>query len=255
MHRSRFETHVSFCRQQLHTTVALFDPEEYAEFCAEHGPRPRHRRQPHPLHRGTRRHAAPPSRTSGQPSPTSSPTSIDEAVRHATWEYATTLLADLGAAPTAARTSAAPPSTAPPEPADAHPRHGAGPGSHHLVCSVSATPDSTPRRPPRRRRHATGATRPRRGRRRLEFATVLAVGIALESPGGLVMRTSAPDAPDRLHGWRLHGDGLDPAHRGRGLRAPTAPTSTSGDLVSPESGVDYCAGFRPHEATTRTTHH
>ena len=54
--------------QGMHTTVALFDPEEYAEFCAESGLDRRHPGQPQPIHRRNRRDAEPPSRTPDSPS-------------------------------------------------------------------------------------------------------------------------------------------------------------------------------------------
>ena len=117
----------------------------------------------------------------------------------------------------------------------------AGPGTHHLVCSTPteneqllavlhtergttgpAHLDSARRRRVRhrpRRRH-----RPRKSR-----------------------RTRAPyqqprDARDRVHGWRLTRGSLVPLTAGEVFSAYCTDADT-GDPVSPESGVEYCAGF------------
>ena len=73
----------------------------------------------------------------------------------------------------------------------------------------------------------------------LEFTTVLALGIATASAGGLVMRTTAPDTTDRVYGWRLRADTLEPLTAAEVFDAYCTDIE-SGDLVSPESGVDYC---------------
>ena len=70
-----------------HTTVALFDPEEYAEFCAEPDLDP----DTPPAAAASPPSAAepaPPSPTADSPSTTCVPHLIDRAVRRATWEYA-----------------------------------------------------------------------------------------------------------------------------------------------------------------------
>lgn len=74
----------------------------------------------------------------------------------------------------------------------------------------------------------------------LEFTAVLAVGLATHSPGGLVVRISAPGTPDRVHGWRLRGYGLVPLTAGEVFDA-YCTDAESGDLIAPESDVDYCA--------------
>jgi hypothetical protein len=75
-----------------------------------------------------------------------------------------------------------------------------------------------------------------------EFVTVLAAGIALEGAGGVVLRTSNPGTPDHLHGWRLHQGRLDPLTAGEVFSAYCTDAAT-GDPLSPEPGVEYCAGF------------
>jgi len=82
--------------QGSHTTVALFDPEEYAAFCADTGLDPD---IPSSRTRFTAELAAtgPTIPYDGRPLADLVPALIDEAVRQATWEYASTLLARLGA--------------------------------------------------------------------------------------------------------------------------------------------------------------
>ncbi|WP_149828054.1 hypothetical protein [Streptomyces tailanensis] len=221
--------------QGNHTTVALFDPEEYAEFCTDTGLDP----------------DAPSSRTrftaelattgaivlyEGQPLTELVPELIDEAVRQATWEYATTLLAQIGNCAScgedigrAAFTRAMELLTRILDTAD--------PGERHIVCSVSAKPQALVA-VLRADQNPDGAPQLDESEA-LEFATVLAVGLATRSPGGLVMRTSAPDTTDRVYGWRLRGDDLAPLTAGEVFDAYCTDVE-SGDLVSPESGVDYC---------------
>ncbi|MFE4958979.1 hypothetical protein ACFRCW_34375 [Streptomyces sp. NPDC056653] len=224
--------------QGMHTTVALFDPEEYAEFCAESGLAAD---APASRSRFTAEIAATGATVAytGQPIDTLIPLLVSRAVRQATWEYATTLLADLG------------------ECADCGQDIGraafdrashllmrtletAGPGTHHLVCSTP-TENEQLLAVLHTERGTTGPGRLDSGAG-AEFVTVLAVGIALESHGGLVLRTSSPGAPDRVHGWRLNRGSLVPLTAGEVFSAYCTDADT-GDPVSPESGVEYCAGF------------
>ncbi|MDT0613395.1 hypothetical protein [Streptomyces lancefieldiae] len=222
--------------QGTHTTIALFDPEEYAQFCSAAGLDP-------DAHASRTRFTAelaangPTLPYEGQALADLLPVLVDEAVRQATWEYTTGLLARLGSCATcgedlgraaftrAKRLVLRILETAPP-------------GNRHLVCSVSGAPetlaavlhadediDGTP--------HLDEAEA-------LEFTSVLALGLATHSPGGLVMRISAPSGPDRVHGWRLRGYGLEPLTAGEVFDAYCTDMDT-GDLISPESNVDYCA--------------
>ncbi|MGC5003175.1 hypothetical protein [Streptomyces sp. DT203] len=224
--------------QGMHTTVALFDPEEYAEFCAESGLAAD---APASRSRFTAEIAATGATVAytGQPIDTLVPLLVSRAVRQATWEYATTLLADLG------------------ECADCGQDIGraafdrashllmrtletAGPGTHHLVCSTP-TENEQLLAVLHTERGTTGPARLDSGEG-AEFVTVLAVGIALGSHGGLVLRTSSPGTPDRVHGWRLNRGSLVPLTAGEVFSAYCTDADT-GDPVSPESGVEYCAGF------------
>lgn len=224
--------------QGVHTTVALFDPQEYAEYCADAGIAPD---TPAGRSRFTAEIAACGATVAyaGQPMDALIPALVGRAVRRATWEYATMLLAGLGdcadcgqdigraafdrAAHLLERTLAA-----------------AGPGTHHLVCST-----------PTRHEQLLAALHTDRGgtgpacldsAEGAEFVSVLAVGIALESHGGVVLRTSAPGSPDRVHGWRLDGGCLAPLTAGEVFSAYCTDADT-GEPVAPESGVEYCAGF------------
>ncbi|MFJ4281199.1 hypothetical protein [Streptomyces massasporeus] len=221
--------------QGSHTTVALFDPEDYAEFCTQKGLDPDN---PSSRTRFTAQIAAtgPTLPYDGRPLADLVPALVDEAVRQATWEYATTLLARLGACTScgedigrAAFTRAAGLlvrilDTAPP-------------GNRHLVCSVTGPPETLIAA-----LHIAddGSALELDETEALEFTTVLALGLATESPGGLVIRVSAPDTPDRVYGWRMRGYGLEPLTAGEVFDAYCTDIE-SGDLISPESNVDYCA--------------
>lgn len=126
--------------QGTHTTVALFDPQEYAEYCTGRGLDPD---IPANRTRFTAELATtgPTIPYEGQPLADLLPALVDEAVRQATWEYAATLLARLGACATcgedigrAAFTRA---SNLVARILDTAP-----PGNRHLVCSVTSPPET-----------------------------------------------------------------------------------------------------------------
>ncbi|MER5452471.1 hypothetical protein ABT052_21745 [Streptomyces sp. NPDC002766] len=241
-----FEDHLTYLQQVeallktrasqgSHTTVALFDPQEYAEFCAGTGLDPD---APSSRTRFTAELATtgPTVPYQGQPLADLVPVLVDEAVRQATWEYASTLLARLGACASCGEDIG--------RAAFTRASHllvrildTAGAGNRHLVCSVSAIPETL-----LAVLHAdeddNGALQLDEAEA-LEFTTVLALGIATKCPGGLVMRTSAPGTTDRVYGWRLRGEGLAPLTAGEVFDAYCTDIE-SGDLISPESDVDYC---------------
>ncbi|MFC9681303.1 hypothetical protein [Streptomyces sp. NPDC056948] len=220
--------------QGSHTTVALFDPEDYAEFCTQKSLDPDH---PSSRTRFTAQLAVtgPTLPYEGQPLADLLAALVDEGVRQATWEYATTLLARLGACTSCGedlgRTAFARASDLLVRILDTAP-----PGDRHLVCSVTGPPETLIAA-----LHAadTGGTLKLDETEALEFTTVLALGLATESPGGLVIRASAPAMPDRVYGWRLRAYGLDPLTAGEVFDAYCTDVE-SGDLISPESNVDYC---------------
>ncbi|GGV60573.1 hypothetical protein GCM10010277_65000 [Streptomyces longisporoflavus] len=219
-----------------HTTIALFDPEEYEEYCADTGLDPD---APASRTRFTAELAAtgPTVPYDGRPLRDLLPDLVDEAVRQVTWEYATMLLARQGNCAVCGEDIGR----------DAFSRASellvqlldtSGPGTRHLVCSVPTAPETL--------LATLHVTRDTAGNTALdetdalEFTTVLAVGIATHSAGGLVMRTTTEGAPDRVQGWRLHGERLEPLTAAEVFDAYCTDT-VSGDLVAPESGVDYCA--------------
>ncbi|MGW6689749.1 hypothetical protein, partial [Streptomyces sp. NPDC054961] len=85
----------SLTAQGIHTTVALFDPGEYAEYCAEHGIDP-------DTPEGRTRFTAELAGTgaalphAGRSVDELAPLLVEEAVRQATWEYAAGLLTAVG---------------------------------------------------------------------------------------------------------------------------------------------------------------
>ncbi|MGA5170781.1 MULTISPECIES: hypothetical protein [Streptomyces] len=232
-----------------HTTVALFDPEDYADYCTRTGLDPD---SPASRSRFTAEVAATGASVAytGQPIDSLVPLLVHRAVRQATWEYATMLLTDIGecadcgqdigrsafdqASHTLARLL-----------------EEAGPGTHHLVCSVPADEQLLA---------VLHAERPPTGPAVLdpteaaEFVTVLAAGIALESPGGLVLRTTTPAAPDRVHGWRLDRGRLTPLTEAEVFNAYCTDADT-GEPLPPEPGVDYRAGFPLTPDDQWPTHH
>ncbi|MFJ8594690.1 hypothetical protein [Streptomyces sp. NPDC093598] len=221
--------------QGSHTTVALFDPEEYAAFCTQKGLDPD---KPSSRTRFTAQIAVtgPTLPYDGRPLADLLPDLVDEAVRQATWEYATTLLARLGSCTScgedigrAAFTRAS----------DLLVRilDTAPPGNRHLVCSVTGRPETLIAA---LRTTDNGADLKLDETEALEFTTVLALGLATGGPGGLVIRASAPGTPDRVYGWRMRAYGLEPLTAGEVFDAYCTDVE-SGDLISPESNVDYCA--------------
>ncbi|GAA3369041.1 hypothetical protein GCM10020367_09820 [Streptomyces sannanensis] len=256
-----FEDHETYLRQAegllrtlsaqgAHTSVALFDPEEFAEYCTAAGLDPD---TADSRMRFTAEVASGGARVpyTGQPIDQLVPQLIDTAVRKATWDYATVLLARLGDCAECGRDigHAA---------FDRASRmlmallDAAGPGTHHLVCSVPVEDElllavllaECPEGEPARLDQSEAA----------EFVTVLAVGIAVNSTGGVVLRTTAPDTPDRLHGWRLQQGRLDPLTAAEVFSAYCTDADT-GEPVSPEPGVEYRAGFPVTPAEDPGSHH
>lgn len=242
-----FDDHTNYLRQVEtllrtlaseggHTMVALFDPEEYAEFCAEHAldPDTAASRTRFTAELATTGATVP---YEGQALDTLVPDLIDEAVRRATWEYATTLLARIGSCASCGEDIGR---AAFVRASDLLLRilHASGPGERHLVCSVSTEPEALVA--VLRTDDDQHGTPHLDESEALEFTTVLALGIATRSAGGLVMRTTTPGATDRVYGWRLRGEELEPLTAGEVFDAYCTDVD-SGDLVSPESGVDYCA--------------
>ncbi|WP_405495197.1 hypothetical protein [Streptomyces sp. NBC_00096] len=232
----------SLAARGIHTTVALFDPREYAEYCADRGLDPD---TPGARTRFTAELAG----TSGvlpyagQPVDELLPLLVDAAVRQATREYATSLLAGVGGCADCGQDIG----TASFERAADVLEHlvaRAGPGHHHLVCSVPAEDEQLVAV-----LHAdAGAEGPPRvdGRDGLDFVTVLAAGLALGGPGGLVLRSTTEGHRDRVHGWRLDRGRLVPLSAAAVFNAYCTDADT-GEPVAPEPGVEYCPGYEVDE--------
>jgi hypothetical protein len=220
--------------QGVHTVLALFDPEEYADFCADTGLTPD---SPSSRTRFTAEIATtgPTIPYDGEPLAELVPVLVSEAVRQATWEYASTLLARLGTCAVCGK-DIGQESFARAQDLIARILDTADPGHQHLVCSVSGTPE-----PLVAVLHADtdadGAAQ-LDDAEALEFTTVLALGLAA-LPGGLVMRTSAPSTTDRIYGWRLRAGDPVPLTAGEVFDAYCTDLD-SGELISPESDIDYC---------------
>ncbi|MFE3150339.1 hypothetical protein ACFXJ6_27380 [Streptomyces sp. NPDC059218] len=239
----------SLSAQGMHATVALFDPEEYAEYCAESGLAPD---TPASRSRFTAEIASAGATVAytGQPIDTLIPLLVSRAVRRATWEYATMILAGLGECTDCGKDVG--------QAAFDRASHlllrmleTAGQGTHHLVCSTPTDHENL-LAVLHTERDSTGPAR-LETQEGAEFVTVLAVGIALERPGGVVLRTSRPGAQDRVHGWRLTRGDLAPLSAGEVFSAYCTDADT-GEPVAPESHVEYCAGF-DLGADTPESHH
>ncbi|MEU8828319.1 hypothetical protein [Streptomyces sp. NPDC048636] len=240
-----FDDHAHYLRQMegllralaargVHTAVALFDPDGYAEFCADARLDPD---TPASRTRYTAETAAAGGTVTydGQPIDRLVPRLIGAAEERATLEYATALLSRTGARDDIARAAA--------ERAAAALRGvlgAAGPGVHHLVCSVPAGGTSLVA-------VVHAEARGERPARAAEpgahiFRTVLACGIASRGPGGIVLRTSLPGERDRVRGWALHDGWLRPLSEAEVFTAYCTDAET-GEPIPPEHGVEYRAGI------------
>ncbi|MEU9761900.1 hypothetical protein AB0D98_19565 [Streptomyces sp. NPDC047987] len=231
-----------------HVTVALFDPCDYSDFCDNTRINP-------DTHTSRTAYTADLAATgprityTGQSLPDLLEALADAAVRRATHAYATALLADLGHCSHCGRDLGI-----------AALEHAsttvltlldlAGPGTHHLVCSVPADEQLL----------AALTTTTGDGiedtflcdTESTEFLTALAVGMAWSGHGGLVLRTTTPDARDRVHGWRLCHGRLHPLTEAEVFNAYCTDART-GEPIAPEPGIDYRAGF-PLTTTHPHTH-
>ncbi|MDN3029440.1 hypothetical protein [Streptomyces sp. S.PB5] len=220
--------------QGAHTVLALFDPEEYADFCADSGLDP-DRPSSRARFTGELAVTGPTVPYNGEPLADLLPTLIKKAFRQATWEYASMSLARLGTCTTCGKDIG--------QEAFARARDllarildTARPGRQHLTCSVSASPETLVAV-----LHAdTDADGTARldDAEALEFTAVLALGLAA-LPGRLAMRASTRGAADRVYGWRLRAGDLDPLTAGEVFDACCTDID-SGDPIPPESSVDYC---------------
>ena len=199
--------------QGVHTTVALFDPAEYEEFCADTRHDPDTSRAA-PAIRRRWQPRAPPLPTPASPSTSWSPAHRrGGAAGHLgvrTPAASRPVPGDCAGGDDIARASFDRASAALPRRVEA-----AGAGLHHLVA---ASRRAAPRSSPCSRRRAGSGLPELAEPGALVFCTVLAGGIARHSPGGVVLRTTVP-------GITGHGPRLDAArrlaataHRGGGVQ-------------------------------------
>jgi hypothetical protein len=230
----------SLADEGLHTSVALFDPEEFAEFCAERGLDPDTPTSRAYFTAGIAGSGGACVPALGRSADALVPVLVDAEARRATWEYAATVLDGLGTCGDCGRDVG---DAAFDRACDVLLRllECAGPGGHHLVCSVPAEGEHLLVALHARRPAAEGPAL-LDSEEGIEFATVLALGIALGEGGGLVLRTFAPGGRDRVHGWRLGDGGLVPLTAAEVFDAYCRDVET-GDIVAPESDVDHRAGF------------
>ncbi|RKN12559.1 hypothetical protein [Streptomyces radicis] len=232
----------ALARRHGHTSVALFDPVGFADFCE------RERLSPDSQAARARYTAeiaarGPTVAYDGQPLDRLVPELLAEHMRWETWEVGTDLLAAAGPCP---RCGA-------PQSRCAF-RRAAGllaaalewvpPGTHHVVCSLITEPGPL-----------TASVRAVRGAdgslemaepEALVLCTLLAVGLATGDPGGLVLRSAAdPDAEpphrgEEVRGWSVRDGRLIPLTEG-GVFAAYCTDVLTGEPVPPEHGVAYRA--------------
>lgn len=240
----------SLAGRGTHARIARFDPAEYERFCADE------RMDPDAADsraRYTAQIAAAGATVEydGQPIDRLVPLLLDLAERERTWERAARLLAGLGTCDCCGQDIT---SAASDRAADAMTGliEAAGPGRHHLVCSV--TPADGPAEPPlaavlHTELDASGELRLIEAEA-VVLTTVLAAGMASQSPGGIVLRTSR-DGREAVRGWQLREGWPLPLSEAEIFTA-YCTDATTGEPVPPEPGVDYLPGFdlpRPKEDT------
>lgn len=268
-----FDDHAGYLRQMetllrtlaaqgVLTTVGLFDPAAYAQYCADRSLDP-----DRPDSRS--RYTAEVARTGatvtydGEPLTQLLPLLAAEADRQATWDHATALLTRAGRCETCGTDLAHAAFTRAGQAVQGL-LDALGDGSHHLVCSIAAGDP-----PLLAVLHAgcrPGARPQLDEHEALVFCTVLAAGLALRTPGGIVSR-STPDPADHTtadpathpaHGAPRDTPGDTPRDTVRGWSLRDAwphalsagevftaycTDADSGEPVPPEPGVSYAPGL------------
>ncbi|MFD4989769.1 hypothetical protein [Streptomyces sp. NPDC058374] len=219
------------------TSVVLFDPDEFARYCAQEG------LDPDTADSRTRYTAeaaalGPCLLHEGEPVADLLESLVAESLRQATWEYASDLLEGLGDCPHCAT------------PLAHHARQRAHrllravldtttPGHHQLVCSLT-TSGRTLLAPLHADTRSLGEALldPDEA---VDFTTLLACALALPAPAGLVMRSRVEGVPEEVRGWRLRAGRPQPLTAAEVFDA-YCTDAVSGEPVAPEPGVEYRAG-------------
>ncbi|WP_202917925.1 hypothetical protein [Streptomyces taklimakanensis] len=119
---------------------------------------------------------------------------------------------------------------------------GAGPGTHHLVCSVTSPTGGTGPLVAVLRVHDTPRVPFRTDTTQaLVFHTVLAAGLTAGRPAAVVMRTTR-DGHEEVRGWSLADGRIHPLTEAEVFSAYCTDAET-GEPIPPEPGLTYRAGF------------
>jgi hypothetical protein len=221
----------------VHIRVGLFQPAEYARYCAETGQDPDTARA-RTRYTAEITAAGPTVAYVGQPLDDLALQLAYEAGRQDTWDRAADLLAAAGDCADCGR-DLAQQAFARATQALMRLLEAAGPGRHHLVCSVPADAQGLLAA---LRTHVDERGRPVfADPEALVFCAVLAAGIVTDSPGGVVLRSDAGGGTDQVRGWSLRDGWLEPLTEAEVFDAYCTDPA-SGGPVPPEPGVEYRAG-------------
>ncbi|MDI5972112.1 hypothetical protein POF50_022695 [Streptomyces sp. SL13] len=221
----------SLTARGTHVGVVRFDPHAYTAWCAETG-RPADDPDTRTRYVADVASGGAVVPYEGQPVADLVDQVALATARHATWSRAADVLARTGEADTCFDRACL---------ALSRLFDAAGPGSHHLVCSVPL--DDAPLVAVVHAERAADGTVDLVEADALTLCTLLAAGMATRTPGGLVLRTGdgTPEAPDHVRGWTLRDRWLHPLTEAQVFAAYCTDADT-GDPVPPEPGVTYCAG-------------
>jgi hypothetical protein len=219
--------------------VTLFDPDRYADHCAD-------TRRPPDTPASRIHYTAAVSTTGPAVRYTRQPLALlrtqlaQEADRRATWDRAGDLLIAAGQCPDCAQPLA--------HCAFDLASHtllriveAAGAGTHHLVCSLPTDDGDSLLATA----HITADTEGElhlSDTEALVLCTVMAAARVSARPGGLVLRTTDDEGADTVYGWSLHPEGPRPLTEAEVFNAYCTDPDT-GDPVPPEAGVRYRAGL------------
>jgi hypothetical protein len=243
-HFPRYLHHLDGMLRTLHAqgtpvAVTLFDPEDYAHYCATT------RRPADTPATRTRyltevtagRTAVPYTR---QPMPVLRTELAHAADRRATWERATDLLMDAGPCPDCGQDLAT----------CAFDRasrillrliEAVGPGGHHVVCSLP-TDEGPPLLAAVHIDADADGDLHLAENDALVLCTVMAAGTVTSRSGGLVVRTTDAGRTDTVRGWSLRRGEPHPLSEAEVFDAYCTDPAT-GEPVPPEPGVRYRAGL------------
>lgn len=225
--------------QGTSVAVTLFDPDRYADYCAE-------TRRPPDTPTSRIQYTAAVTTTGPAVPYTRQPLALlrtqlaDEAGRRATWDRAGDILTAAGQCPDC-------------EGPVAHCAfdlashtllrivEAAGPGAHHFVCSLPLD-DGEPLLATARITADPDGELHLADTEALVLCTVMAAAQVSSRPGGLVLRTTDSEGTDTVHGWTLRPHGPHPLTEAEVFNAYCTDPDT-GDPVPPEAGVRYRAGL------------